>query len=61
MLENVYKEKKIKEIRKIDFNNWDLFGIISLRIRVKLDAYKFLSQLSRNLLQKSETEVNFLK
>lgn len=32
MLENVYK-KKIKEIRKIDFNNWDLFGIISLRIR----------------------------
>lgn len=57
MLENVYK-KKIKEIRKIDFNNWDLFGIISLRIRVKLDAYKFLS---RNLLQKSQTEVNFLK
>lgn len=55
------KKKKIKEIRKIDFNNWDLFGIISLRIRVKLDAYKFLSQLSRNLLQKSETEVNFLK
>lgn len=61
MLENVYKEKKIKEIRKIDFNNWDLFGIISLRIRVKLDAYKLLSQLSRNLLQKSQTEVNFLK
>lgn len=57
-MENVYKKKKIKEIRKIDFNNWDLFGIISLRIRVKLDAYKFLS---RNLLQKSQTEVNFLK
>lgn len=55
------KKKKIKEIRKINFNNWDLFGIISLRIRVKLDAYKFLSQLSRNLLQKFQTEVNFLK
>lgn len=57
----MFIKKKIKEIRKIDFNNWDLFGIISLRIRVKLDAYKFFSQLSRNLLQKSETEVNFLK
>lgn len=57
----IKKKKKIKEIRKIDFNNWDLFEIISLRIRVKLDAYKFLSQLSRNLLQKSQTEVNFLK
>lgn len=57
----MFIKKKIKEIRKIDFNNWDLFGIISLRIRVKLDAYKLLSQLSRNLLQKSQTEVNFLK
>lgn len=57
----MFIKKKIKEIQKIDFNNWDLFGIISLRIRVKLDTYKFLSQLPRNLLQKSETEVNFLK